>query len=107
MDILINFRKKITAMNRDDFRKSLDSDQPPSNLSIYLQAMWYDAKGNWDRAHQLVQDMENAEASWIHAYLHRKEGDIANADYWYRRAGKKLPDVSFQEEWENLVDAFL
>jgi hypothetical protein len=94
-------------MIMDNFIKSLDSDHPPSPISIYLQALWYDAKGNWEQAHQLVQDIETAEGSWIHAYLHRKEGDIANAGYWYRRAGKLLPEISLKQEWENIVKAFL
>jgi len=94
-------------MIMDIYIKSLDNDHPPSPISVYLQALWYDAKGNWEQAHQLVQDIETAEGSWIHAYLHRKEGDIANADYWYRRAGKSLPDIPLKQEWENIVKDFL
>lgn len=85
------------------FRESVSGDSPPQNLSVYLNALWYDAKGNWDTAHKLIQDIEDENASWIHAYLHRKEGDTGNADYWYRRAGKKRPSVSLEEEWQEIV----
>jgi hypothetical protein len=87
--------------------KTLAFDQPPTTLSIYLKALWQDAKDNWNEAHQLIQEIETPEAAWIHAYLHRKEGDISNADYWYRKAGKKRPNVSLQLEWEDIVKAFL
>jgi hypothetical protein len=94
-------------MNIDIFKSSLRKDQPEPDISIYLQALWHDGKGKWDESHRLIQDIETNEAAWIHAYLHRKEGDIANADYWYRRAGKKRPDVSLQDEWEDIARAFL
>ena len=69
--------------------------------------MWYDAKGNWDRAHDLAQEIHNNEGSWIHAYLHRKEGDEGNAAYWYHRADKPVCNSSLQDEWENIVVTFL
>ena len=70
-------------------------------------ALWYDAKEDWEKAHELIQDIEDKNAAWIHAYLHRKEGDIWNADYWYRRAGKKRPDASLQNEWEQIATELL
>lgn len=85
------------------FKDSTTSNKPPDEASIYLKSLWYDAKGDWDMAHKLIQDVEDNNASWIHAYLHRKEGDIGNAGYWYRRAGKKMPDISLEKEWENIV----
>lgn len=88
-------------------RKSTDLSNPPDGLSVYLTALWYDARGNWNKAHELIQDLNDANAAWIHAYLHRKEGDVWNADYWYRRAGRKRPPVSLNEEWESLVGHFL
>lgn len=94
-------------MNLTDFRETLSSNNPPTTLSIYAQALWYDARGNWDKAHQLIQDLSDKNANWIHAYLHRKEGDIWNADYWYNKAGRKRPGVSLNEEWEQIVSAFL
>ncbi len=94
-------------MNLSSFKESLATGNPPANASVYLQAMWYDAKDNWEKAHQLIQDVPDKNASWIHAYLHRKEGDIWNADYWYSKAGKKRPSVSLEEEWEQITNAFL
>jgi len=76
-------------VNLSLFKESLLANEPLPGSSVYLTALWYDAKGNWDKAHTLIQDVEDKNASWIHAYLHRKEGDIFNADYWYGRAGKK------------------
>ncbi|HEY1022823.1 MAG TPA: hypothetical protein VGE06_10955 [Flavisolibacter sp.] len=77
----------------------------PGDLSEYLQALWWDAKGDWQKAHETIQDLPDKNAAWIHAYLHRKEGDIWNADYWYNRAGKKRPTNSLEEEWDRLVEA--
>jgi hypothetical protein len=94
-------------MNLEQFSNSLIQNSPPENSSDYLRALWYDAKENWQKAHELIQDIEDKSAAWIHAYLHRKEGDIWNADYWYNRAGKKRPSVSLQEEWKDLVQAML
>ena len=94
-------------MGLSEFKKSLAGSQPPSNGSVYLQALWRDAKGDWEGAHQLIQDMNDARAAWIHAYLHCKEGDIWNADYWYHKAGKKRPSLSLEDEWEDLVTSFL
>ena len=89
------------------FKNSLKEKHPPASLSPYLEAMWYDAKNDWDKAHTVVQDIEDKTAAWVHAYLHRKEGDIWNADYWYNRAGKKRPDLTLNEEWEQIANAFL
>jgi hypothetical protein len=94
-------------MNIGQFSESLNQNNPPNNLSDYLKALWYDGKGNWQKAHELIQDIEDKSAAWIHAYLHRKEGDIWNADYWYNRAGQKRPSVSLQEEWKDIVEAML
>ena len=94
-------------MNLQFFKDSLSANKIPSSLSVYLQALWQDAAGNWEEAHQLIQDMEDQKAAWIHAYLHRKEGDTVNADYWYRKAGKLRPSVPVTQEWDDLVKAFL
>ncbi|MBC3539989.1 hypothetical protein ACFSC6_04645 [Rufibacter sediminis] len=94
-------------MDFADFQKTLSAPSPPAGTSVYLQALWYDAQGQWEQGHELIQDVPDQNASWIHAYFHRKEGDLWNADYWYRRAGKKRPSVSLQEEWEALVRTFL
>ena len=94
-------------MNFEEFRQTLSSSKPPDKISGYLESLWYDAKNDWEKAHNVIQDIEDKTASWIHAYLHRKEGDTGNADYWYRRAGKERPAVTLQEEWENIVKALL
>lgn len=75
--------------------------------SRLLQALDADKNGQWDEAHQIVQSMEEPNAYWIHAYLHRKEPDISNASYWYRRAEKDLPDTSLDQEWQDIYDALV
>ena len=91
----------------EQFKQSLSGSSPPAEVSPYLQSMWYDAKGDWNKAHSVIQNIEDKKAAWVHAYLHRKEGDIGNADYWYRRAGKSRPGDSLENEWQNIVMAFL
>ena len=87
------------------FKKSLEGSKPPKEASVYLKALWYDAKGNWENAHKLIQEVEDNNAAWIHAYLHRREGDDSNADYWYKRAGNKRPLLTLEDEWEQIVEA--
>ena len=89
------------------FNESLSKNKLPQTGSVYLDSLWYAGIGDWNKAHTLIQDVDDATASWIHAYLHRKEGDAGNADYWYRRAGKKRPSVSLKEEWETIVTVLL
>lgn len=93
-------------MDFKTFTNSLQQTTPPET-SVYLQALWYDANDNWKKGHDLIDKMLDKSAAWVHAYLHRKEGDIINADYWYSKAGKKRPAVSLSEEWEQLVKTFL
>lgn len=81
-------------MNFLSFKESLLNNEPPQIVSVYLKALWYEAKGDWGKAHILIQDVEDKNAAWIHAYLHRKEGDVGNAGYWYNCAGKKKPSGS-------------
>ena len=90
-----------------DFKQSLDQPQPASDLSVQLKSLWYDGKGDWQKAHAQVDQMSDQASAWVHAYLHRKEGDIWNADYWYSRARQKRPDTSLEQEWEQLVQHFL
>jgi hypothetical protein len=94
-------------MQVQDFIATLSNKTAPSGLSILLQSLWLDGKGNWKAAHELVNEMEDRDACWVHAYLHRKEGDLSNAHYWYRRAGKKMPDHPLQKEWEEIVETLL
>jgi hypothetical protein len=75
----------------------------PHGLPILLIALWHDNKGDWHKAHELAQDIETSDGAWVHAYLHRKEGDTSNASYWYRQAGKKFPQLILQQEWEEIV----
>lgn len=89
-------------MDFESFNKSLSHTNPPKDLNVYLLSLWYDAKGDWTKAHEIIQGEDDITGSWIHAYLHRKEGDIANADYWYRRAGKTRPEDSLEEEWKHI-----
>jgi hypothetical protein len=89
------------------FHKSLSAAAPPDGAGPLLTALWHDAKGDWKRAHEIVQDEEGADAAWVHAYLHRKEGDLSNAGSWYRRAAKPVAKVSLEDEWEAIVGAFL
>lgn len=84
----------------------LNSPSLEADLSPELKALWYDAKGDWKLAHDQVDHLSSKPASRVHAYLHRKEGDIWNADYWYSKAGEKRPEISLEEEWENLVGRF-
>lgn len=94
-------------MNYDDYIKSINSNSLPAALSKELTALWYDATGDWVMAHNIVQNMSTVIAIEIHAYLHRKEPDEWNANYWYSRAGKKMPALSLDEEWEFLVKSLL
>jgi hypothetical protein len=85
-------------MQIEEFRQSLQDLAPPSGACLPLQAVWWALQGAWDRAHDLVQGGD-PESSWVHAALHRQEGDLANADYWYARAGTMRPDGSFEDEY--------
>ena len=89
------------------FRTSLVQAQPPDGLGFALQALWWDAKGDWDKAHDCAQAREDKPGNHVHAYLHRKEGDAGNAAYWYRRAGVPFPETGLEEEWKELIQAFL
>jgi hypothetical protein len=91
-------------MKVKDLRASLEFERPPNGLSAPLEALWWDAKGDWTRAHGLVDDLETPEGMAVHAYLHRKEGVSWNADYWYDRAGRKFHRPTLDAEWEALVD---
>jgi hypothetical protein len=90
-------------MNTAEFRESLRRAEPPVDLPPTLAALWWDAKGDWARAHGLVDELETTDAMAVHAYLHRKEGADGNAEYWYHRAGKDFYRPSLQAEWEALV----
>ena len=94
-------------MTVKEFRDSLKADAPPPDLNAALGGLWWDAKGDWTRAHQSAQQDEDPAGAWVHAYLHRKEGDNSNAGYWYSRAGKKPSQATFQQEWEEIAAELL
>ena len=94
-------------MDLETFERSLSSSQPPDRLSLATRALWWDAKGEWGKAHECAQEQDDQAGAWVHAYLHRKEGDTDNAGYWYRRAGKPRPALSLAEEWQAIARALL
>ncbi|WP_317046864.1 hypothetical protein [Algoriphagus litoralis] len=98
------FGKNESEMNVDEFG-ALVSPQP--DFSPELKALWYDGKGDWEAAHDQVDHLLGKTAARVHAYLHRKEGDLWNADYWYAKAGEKRPSMSLDDEWKDLVGRFL
>ena len=93
-------------MTLTDYRASLTAAVPPAGLTPPLQALWYAAKGDWDKAHDITQ-LGGLDLDWVHAYLHRVEGDLANAGYWYRRAGKPVAKVALEEEWAAIAETLL
>ncbi len=92
-------------MTLDQFTDTLTQPQPPAHLHPVLQGLWYDANGNWEQAHTIAQSKEGIQVyDRLHAYLHRKEGDRFNANYWYRRAGTTFFTGSLEDEWTVLVE---
>jgi hypothetical protein len=94
-------------MDLRELRQSLAAPAPPAGLSKLVQALWHDAKGDWDRAHEITQSVKGQASARVHAYLHRKEGDLDNANYWHDRAGTKMPKIPLENEWEELVTELL
>jgi hypothetical protein len=94
-------------MNLETFKTSVAEEGPPLRLSTPLAALWWDAKGDWAKAHALVDELETRDGMAVHAYLHRKDGQAANADYWYQRAGRGFYRPALEAEWQTLVEALL
>jgi hypothetical protein len=94
-------------MTLEELRASLSRDEPPPGLPETVRALWHDARGDWGRAHRIAQDIHDVDGSWVHAYLHRKEGDLGNASYWYRRAGRVQPSGPLEQEWEEIAGTLL
>jgi len=94
-------------MDLESFKASIANDAPPPATSNALQVLWYDAKGQWDKAHQLAQQEPDPIGAWVHAYLHRVEGDEGNAGYWYNRAQKTHSKASLAAEWDEITSALL
>ena len=94
-------------MDMATFEHSLEGAAPPEGLSKPLQALWQEAKGAWDEAHSLAQADKGPAGAWVHAYLHRVEGDLRNAGYWYRRAGCPASEQALRDEWRAIATALL
>jgi hypothetical protein len=95
-------------MSLDDLKQSLAGSTPPAGLAPAVEALWHDARGDWDRAHRVAQDVpDEAGGAWVHAYLHRKEGDPDNAAYWYRRARQPIAHDTLDQEWDRIATALL
>lgn len=98
--------KRIVTL--DEFTQLMEKQEScPSSLPKALQALWYDKKGDWDKAHQIVQDASDADSARVHAYLHRKEGDMSNARYWYKRSRHSEFQASLHQEWEHIAQDLL
>ena len=95
-------------MTLDEFTQLLEKQEGcPDFLPLVLQALWYEKKGNWDKAHQIVQNASDVDSAWVHAYLHRKEGDESNARYWYNRSGRPEFKAQLNQEWEQIATDLL
>jgi hypothetical protein len=90
----------------EEFKATLSSSEPPTVAPLLL-ALWHDARGDWEVAHRAAQEVDDKSGAWVHAYLHRKEGDLGNAGYWYRRAGQPVATDSLDAEWARIVAALL
>ena len=95
------------AMNLSDFMDSLKEGDPPRGLAAPMRALWHEARGDWTKAHEIVASEKSKTAARVHAYLHRKEGDTTNADYWYAHCGEERPRSALEKEWESLVQSLL
>nr|WKN36851.1 hypothetical protein K4G66_31285 [Tunicatimonas sp. TK19036] len=94
-------------MTLEEYKSTLEQPKAPDQLNNPLKALWYDARDDWEKAHEFAQMENDSESAWVHAYLHRKEGDTLNAQYWYTRASRSMPDQTFTEEWEIIVKNLL
>ncbi len=94
-------------MNLDEFKASLNGSEPPAGLSGVMTALWYGGNDDWETAHHIAQDIASPHGYWVHAWLHRQEGDLGNAGYWYQRAGKPMATGGLKNEWEEIVQEVL
>lgn len=94
-------------MTLEEFKNTLSDSSPPADAAMVLHALWHQANGAWDTAHEIAQSQKSPEGDWVHAFLHRDEGDLPNAGYWYRRADKPVASGSISSEWTQLVQAFI
>lgn len=94
-------------MTLNEFKDAIESNEEPADMHVLLKALWCDAQGQWERAHDLSQTDNSSDSAWMHAYLHRKEGDIGNASYWYHQAGRQAANCSLEDEWGQISTDFL
>ena len=94
-------------MKRNDFKTSVKKQSPNEKLPKALVALWWQKKGDWDKAHTIVQSDKTDDGAWVHGLLHREEGDLGNASYWYSRANKLMPEETIENEWELIVSELL
>ena len=94
-------------MTSEEFLAIVENEDPPGFLPEILLALWFDRKGDWDKAHELAQAIPTSDGSWVHAYLHRREGDLWNARYWYNRAGRAESKADLESEWLEIVDTLV
>ena len=95
------------VMTWEDFVAAVENGTLPGDAPSLVAALWHAARGEWDRAHAIAQEDDGPDGAWVHAHLHREEGDLANASYWYRRAGRDRPGLSLEEEWRQITGALL
>lgn len=105
--VVSSYKRWVDVMNLHEFKNSLDQAEPPAALSAPLKALWHHAKGNWEKAHGLVQGETTEAAAWVHAFLHRVEGDESNAEYWYGLAGRPHSSASISSEWQEIASHLL
>ncbi|MBV7331859.1 hypothetical protein KFU94_27245 [Chloroflexi bacterium TSY] len=94
-------------MTLQEFKDSLKENNPPAGCSRAIHALWEAGRGNWDASHEVTQEPGDPDVDWVHAYLHREEGDLSNAGYWYRRAGRTMSKKSLAEEWDDIATELL
>ena len=94
-------------MTLDDLKATLSHETPPEELSDELRAMWLSSREGWEAGHVIVQDIDSSAAAWVHAHLHRIEGDLSNAAYWYRRAGRPVCQAALEAEWDQIAGELL
>lgn len=97
----------MSGMTLDELKATLTAETPPPGMPAPILALWHDGRGDWDAAHRVAQDIESDDGAWIHAYLHRKEGDLGNAGYWYRRARRAIATTPLDQEWAELARELL
>ena len=97
----------MTFVDLQQLENSLTRPVPPAGLPPLVQALWFERRGDWTRAHEIAQDLPGADAAWVHAYLHRREGDLSNAAYWYRLASRPAARGDLDDEWRTIAEALL